>query len=264
MKKIILIALSLVVLCTSCIKNKHDNRPLLTTQYNYELTITSDRISKIVTRSGSVLLNQEYIAKKNDTTYLSILTDTYAETIEKKYFYVNSQNLAYLSIDSIKNDNIITTIEYQYTPEKYNISNNLVADIYDESFSEVLYHVVGNTSNTIENGNVVKTEIKRTYSGNSNFDEKEIYEFYFTDLINKDGIQYFSQKFTGNPNTNLIDSVSYHYYKNDVLIKSGKFTYTYSIDEETKRVLKETEYYRSDSPEYNDVKTINNYSYIYQ
>jgi len=252
----------LVVVFFSCNRDKSNDRPVVLNQYDYEVTVSSDRISKIVKYYKGNKIDQENVAKYNDTTMLSVLSDYSGTILQKKYYYLNTTGIAQKSIDSVKNEKITGTYFYNYSPEGYLTSQTIDANRYSDDFITVSSHITGNSENTIEGNNIVKTVINRTIESTSDYTEREEYYFYFLENENKDGIQFFSQKYLGIPNQNLVDSIRYVSYKNDVKIESGLYTYSYIINENTKQLVQESELYTSDNTSLQRVKTVRNYYYI--
>ena len=103
--------------------------------------------------------------------------------------------------------------------------------------------------------------VEKNYEGAYVGTEKEVYDYYFVDEQNVDGVQYFCKDFLGEKNTNLVDSVRFTHFKDGVKIESGVYKYAYILNIDTKRIVQESEEYNSDNEKVYDSKTINKYTY---
>ena len=259
MKKLIIISTLSLFLMYSC-KEKQEDIVLLS-QNEFEVQFDNNKISKITTTSEGVLVNQEILSIKNDTTRLSIMADSYGNLLQKRFYYIGLNGKTYSSIDTIYNDNVISHYDYAYNAQGFLVNQVFEAEIYSDLFITPNIHVTGVLNFTIENENTVKMVIEKNYEGAYVGTEKEVYDYYFVDEQNVDGIQYFSMDYLGTKNKNLVDSVRYTHYKNDVQIETGCYSYSYILDMDSKRIVQESESYHSNNEKVYDRKTINKYTY---
>jgi hypothetical protein len=229
---------------------------------SYEISFGDSFISKILRRKDGYLLEQEVIGRLNDTTMLSILYDSQNQTLQKKYYFTLANGLAYKSIDSVSDSQLIAEYAYDYNVDSFCVGQQFTGKIYsDFGFQVPVTNVTGSILNEIQNNNTVQSLVEKTYTGKVNFTEKQVFIYSFLPYENVAGVQNFSQGFKGKSNKNLIDSIEYTYFKDNVLLESGTVMYSYVTDSVSKRILRETQLYTSDNKDKAPVETIRNISY---
>lgn len=259
----IIIYLFTVIFIFSCDENNVNQFPEIVETYDYGIGVNDSYISKITYSKNNALLSQEFISDLNDSMILSVKKDVYNYILEKSYYFLSINGLAYKSIDTVKNSYIISEYNYIYNENGYLIEKKINANIFsDNEFKNVSTTVTGRILFEISNGNTMQIVTERKFEGKYNYTEKEISVMSFLKNSNTLGIQNFKQPFTGKPNTNLIESIKYSYYKDDVLEEKGTVKYGYLIDSSTYKVVRESEFFNSELEQKNPLRTIRNFTYL--
>ena len=224
------ISLLTIFLITNCSKKENENTHVISTNQYFEYNY-SDFFSRIITRTynNSTDIITEQI---NDSVYCTVNYDYLQVPYKKEYWYIDSTNKAYKTIDSIAESYlIIAEYNYTYNEEGFVIHKLIQGKMYNLISEELEYEVTGDVLYTIENGNTTQAIYERSFIGTENYTEREIHTFTYTNTLNSIGLQGFTQPFLGKSNTHLINTETYEFYKNTILQEKGEYTYSYILED---------------------------------
>ncbi len=222
----------IAILFTNCSKQNPVNKKEVTTSQYYEYQF-SDFFTRIEKKNYNNITTDIILTEQlHDSLYRTVRYNSLAKPYKKEYFYIDSTNKVYKSIDSVL-DSFLIIAEYNYTynEQEFLCNTSFTGTMRNLISEEIEYNVTGSVVYTIENENISNVQYERSFSGTKTYTEREIHTYTYTDTLNVMGVQGFMQPFCGKPNKHLLRTEIYELFKDNNLQEKGTFTYAYIMQD---------------------------------